>query len=134
MGDPITDRLALVEHIGYLRRTTLFDELSGHEQLDYIRGLRDLPLEPTKSALRASSTHLTSRLHRPPYCYILEGDPSETRLRPDPVTAPTCFFSMNRQGLDPRAARTLRTMIDDLADGNNDHPVVTHPADRRRTR
>jgi len=35
------------------RRTTLFDELSGHEQLDYIRGLRDLPLEPTQERIES---------------------------------------------------------------------------------
>jgi len=100
MGDPITDRLALVEHIGYLpEEPPLFDELSGHEQLDYIRGLRDLPCwSQRKSALRASSTHLTSRITST--AVLLHTRRGPVRNSPSSrscYTAPTCFFSMNRQ-------------------------------------
>jgi len=40
-GRSITDRLALIEHIEFTfpEEPPCFDELSGHEQLDYIRGL-----------------------------------------------------------------------------------------------
>jgi len=48
-GRSITDRLALVEHIGLPSKNPLFGKLSGHEQLDYIAACV-IPLEPTQRA------------------------------------------------------------------------------------
>jgi len=99
MGDPITDRLALVEHIGYLpEEPPLFDELSGHEQLDYIRGLRDLPLEPTQERIES----LVDALDLEDYIDRRIATTRRGPVRNSPssrscYTAPTCFFSMNRQ-------------------------------------
>jgi ABC-2 type transport system ATP-binding protein len=43
-GHPITDRQAVVPHIGYLpEEPPLYDELTGREHLEYIAGLRDIP-------------------------------------------------------------------------------------------
>jgi len=137
MGDPITDRLALVEHIGYLpEEPPLFDELSGHEQLDYIRGLRDLPLEPTQERIeslvdaldledyidRRIATYSKGTRQKLAFVQILLHGPDVLFL--DEPTGPRSTSGPHPPNHDRRSRRR----------GNNDHPVVTHPADRRRTR
>jgi len=119
MGDPITDRLALVEHIGYLpEEPPLFDELSGHEQLDYIRGLRDLPLEPTQERIESlvDALDLEDYIDRRIATYS-KGTRQKLAFVQILLHGPdVLFLDEPTEGLDPRAARTLRTMIDDLAD------------------
>lgn len=119
MGNPVTNRRAVVEHIGYLpEEPPLFDELTGREQLDYIRGLRDLPPESTRDRIdhlvdaldleeyidRRIATYSKGTQQKLAFVQILLHEPDVLIL-----DEPT-------EGLDPRAARTLRTMIDDLAD------------------
>jgi len=99
MGDPITDRLALVEHIGYLpEEPPLFDELSGHEQLDYIRGLRDLPLEPTQERIESlvDALDLEDYIDRRIATYS-KGTRQKLAFVQILLHGPDVLFSMNRQ-------------------------------------
>jgi len=97
------------------RRTTLFDELSGHEQLDYIRGLRDLPLEPTQERIESlvDALDLEDYIDRRIATYS-KGTRQKLAFVQILLHGPdVLFLDEPTEGLDPRAARTLRTMIDD---------------------
>lgn len=117
-GVSIEDRDDLTPHIGYLPdEPPLYDELTGREQLTYIAGLRDLPeaearermddlfdrfdlVEGADKRIDSYSTGMRKKLgimqavlHRPRVVFLDE-----------PTT-----------GLDPRAARTMRDTIAELA-------------------
>jgi len=118
-GNSIENRDAVVPHIGYLpEEPPLFDELTGREQLEYIAGLRDLPADE-------AADRIDSLLDR----FGLAAD-ADKRIgayskgmkqkagivqallhEPDVV-----FLDEPTSGLDPRAARTVRDTIADLAD------------------
>lgn len=118
-GASITDRQAVVSHIGYLpEEPPLHEELTAREQLRYIAGLRDMPSAEAESRIDS----LLSR-------FDLEGD-ADRRIstfskgmkqktgiiqailhRPAVV-----FLDEPTSGLDPRAARTVRDTIASLAD------------------
>jgi len=93
MGDPITDRLALVEHIGYLpEEPPLFDELSDTSSWTISAACVISRWSQRKSALRASSTHLTSRITST--AVLLHTRRGPVRNSPSSrscYTAPTCF-------------------------------------------
>ncbi len=117
-GYPISDRGAVSRRIGYLpEEPPLYDELTGREQLEYVAGLRDLPprrvetridrlldrfdlvtdadkrIEEYSQGMRQKVGVIQAILHRPEVVFLDE---------------PTA-------GLDPRAARTMRRTIADLA-------------------
>lgn len=117
-GASIEDRDSVTPHIGYLPdEPPLYDELTGREQLTYIAGLRELPEEEARERMDdlferfglvedadrridSYSTGMRKKLgimqvviHRPRVVFLDE-----------PTT-----------GLDPRAARTMRETISELA-------------------
>ncbi|OVE85538.1 ABC transporter ATP-binding protein [Natronolimnobius baerhuensis] len=128
-GHPITDREAVTPHIGYLpEEPPIYDELSGREQLEYVAGLRDLPAED-------ASERIESLLER---FGLLEdadkriGDYSKgMRQKVGVIQAvlhepAVAFLDEPTSGLDPRAARTMRETIADLADREMTIFLSTH--------
>lgn len=114
----IADRNGLRPHIGYLpEEPPLYEQATANEQLEYIAGLRDLPEVPTRKRtdmlldgldLAAdASTRIAdySKGMRQKVAYI-----QAVLHEPDVV-----FLDEPTSGLDPRAARTIREMIQDLA-------------------
>ena len=128
-GVSVTDRDSLRPHIGYLpEEPPLYDEATADEQLDYIAGLRDLPADTTRDRIDRLLDDLDLT------------DDADTRIKdyskgmrqkvayiqavlhdPDVI-----FLDEPTSGLDPRAARTLREMITDLADAGTTVFLSTH--------
>jgi ABC-2 type transport system ATP-binding protein len=139
-GVPVTDRDGLVDRIGYLpEEPPLFEELTGREQLEYVTALRDLPRETARDRidrlagrldLRADldqriSQYSTGMRQKTAIVAALAHDPD------------VVFMDEPTSGLDPRAARTVREAIVDLAADDaavflSTHvlPVVEAVADR----
>jgi ABC-2 type transport system ATP-binding protein len=127
-GADVTDRDALRERIGYLpEEPPLFEEVTAYEQLDYVAGLRGLDDDARERADR-----LLSELG-------LAGDADERidgysngmRQKAAFVQAAmhdpdVLFLDEPTSGLDPRAARTLRDTIADMADGGTTVFLSTH--------
>ncbi|MFB6296327.1 MAG: ABC transporter ATP-binding protein [Halobacteriales archaeon] len=117
-GRPIEDRPAVTERIGFLPESPpLFEELTGREQLEYAAGLRDMP-----------EIEADSRIERLLDRFSLAGD-ADRRISAyskgmkqktgiiqailhDPEVV---FLDEPTSGLDPRAARTVRDTISELA-------------------
>jgi ABC-2 type transport system ATP-binding protein len=139
-GEPVTDRDAVVERLGYLsEEPPIHDELTGREQLEYVAGLRDLPES------RADG-RITALLDR----FDLRGDAADristyskgmkqkTALVQAVLHEPdVLFLDEPTSGLDPRAARTVRNLVTELRDEGmtvflSTHilPVVEELADR----
>ncbi|MFC7029256.1 ABC transporter ATP-binding protein [Halomicroarcula sp. GCM10025324] len=129
-GASITDRDALRPHIGYLpEEPPLYEQATGYEQLEYVAGLRDLPVQQAQERIE----ELLARLDLPP-------DDASSRIAdyskgmrqkvayvqailhdPDVV-----FLDEPTSGLDPRAARNIRVLIDELADEGTTVFLSTH--------
>ncbi len=128
-GAPITDRDAVTPHIGYLpEEPPLYDELTGREQLDYIAGLRDIPADE-------ASERIGQLLDR----FDLAGDADKRideyskgmRQKTGVIQAvlhepAVVFLDEPTSGLDPRAARTMRETIADLAEREMTVFLSTH--------
>ncbi len=117
-GQSIEDRDAVTPHIGYLpEEPPLYDELTGREQLEYIAGLRDIPegeadqridsmldrfdlVEDADKRIDAYSKGMRQKV----------GVIQAVLHEPDVV-----FLDEPTSGLDPRAARTMRDTIAELA-------------------
>ncbi|MFC4987839.1 MULTISPECIES: ABC transporter ATP-binding protein [Saliphagus] len=128
-GHSIAERDAVTPHIGYLpEEPPIYDELTGREQLEYVAGLRDLPREE-------SGARIERLLER----FDLTGD-ADKRIEAyskgmrqkvgviqavlhEPAVA---FLDEPTSGLDPRAARTMRETIADLADREMTIFLSTH--------
>ncbi len=129
VGQSVENRDAVTPHIGYLpEEPPIYDELTGREQLEYAAGLRDLPEE-------AACERIESMLER---FDLLEDadkriDAYSKGMRQkvgviqavlhDPDVA---FLDEPTSGLDPRAARTMRETIADLADREMTIFLSTH--------
>jgi len=128
-GADITDREAVVSNIGYLpEEPPLHAELTGREQLRYVAGLRDVP------EARAEE-RIEDHLDR----FSLAGDADKRiaayskgmkqkvgiiqAMLHDPDVL---FLDEPTSGLDPRAARTVRDTIADLAAGDATVFLSTH--------
>ena len=128
-GQPVSDRDAVVSHIGYLpEEPPLYDELTGREQLNYIAGLRDM-----------SGAERDERIDELLDRFDLAGDANKRisayskgmkqkagliqALMHDPTVV---FLDEPTSGLDPRAARTVRETIADLAAGETTVFLSTH--------
>ncbi|MFA9516872.1 ABC transporter ATP-binding protein [Halopenitus sp. H-Gu1] len=129
-GASITDRDALRPHIGYLpEEPPLYEQATAYEQLEYVAGLRDLPEQQTQNRV----DELLDQLDLSP-------DDAATRIAdyskgmrqkvayvqaiihdPDVV-----FLDEPTSGLDPRAARTIRVLISELADRGTTVFLSTH--------
>jgi ABC-2 type transport system ATP-binding protein len=129
-GADVTDRDALRPHIGYLpEEPPLYDHATAYEQLDYAAGLRDL--DPERA--RERTEELLDRLDLPPEDATTRITDYSKGMRQkvayvqavlhDPEVV---FLDEPTSGLDPRAARTLRELIVDLADGGTTVFLSTH--------
>ncbi|WP_255192962.1 ABC transporter ATP-binding protein [Natronobeatus ordinarius] len=128
-GHSIEDRDAVTPHIGYLpEEPPLYDELTGREQLEYVAGLRDLLtaasaeridrllerfdlLEEANKRIDAYSKGMRQKVG---VIQAVLHDPS------------VVFLDEPTSGLDPRAARTMRETIADLADREMTVFLSTH--------
>jgi len=128
-GTPITDRTTVTRQIGYLPESPpLYYNLTAYEQLDLAAGLRDLP-----------ESYATDRIHSLLDRLDLRED-ADTRISDyskgmrqktafiqailhDPAVV---FLDEPTAGLDPRATRTLREMILELADKGTTVFLSTH--------
>jgi ABC-2 type transport system ATP-binding protein len=128
-GHSIDDRESVTPQIGYLPEDPpVYDELSGREQLEYAAGLRDMPEG-------AASERIESLLER----FDLLDDANKRiedyskgmrqkigviqAVLHEPAVA---FLDEPTSGLDPRAARTMRDTIADLADREMTIFLSTH--------
>ena len=125
----ITDRDGLRSHIGYLpEEPPLYEQATADEQLEYVAGLHDLPEEATRERIDTlldeldltadAATRIAdySKGMRQKVAYI-----QAVLHEPDVV-----FLDEPTSGLDPRAARTIREMIRDLADAGTTVFLSTH--------
>ncbi|WP_049927025.1 ABC transporter ATP-binding protein [Halopiger goleimassiliensis] len=128
-GHPITDREAVTPHIGYLpEEPPIYDELSGREQLEYAAGIRDLPEEEV-------GDRIESLLER--FDLLEDADKriedysKGMRQKVGVIQAvlhepAVVFLDEPTSGLDPRAARTMRNTIAELADREMTVFLSTH--------
>ncbi|MFD1570423.1 ABC transporter ATP-binding protein [Halorubrum laminariae] len=129
VGQPITDRTAVIPHIGYLPESPpIYDELTAREQLEYHGGLRDMEPTDIKSRIEELldrfdlaadadsriSTYSKGMKQKTGLIQALMHDPDVVIL--DEPTS----------GLDPRAARTVRDTITELAAGDTTVFLSTH--------
>jgi ABC-2 type transport system ATP-binding protein len=127
-GHPITDRGAVTPHIGYLpEEPPVYDELTGREQLEYAAGLRNLP--------DGGADRIDSLLERFGLAddadRRIEGYSKGMRQKIGVIQAvihepAVAFLDEPTSGLDPRAARTMRETIADLADREMTIFLSTH--------
>ncbi len=125
-GEPVTDRPAVVDELGFLPETPpVYGELTGREQLEYVAGLREFDdwdrierllerFDLAEDADRRVDTYskgmkqklglVQALLHRPTVVFLDE---------------PT-------SGLDPRAARTVRDVIAEVAAEDTTVFLSTH--------
>lgn len=128
-GVPCVDRRALVEHIGLMPETPpLYDQLTGREQLQFAADLRNVSWNTvTDTALSlCGSLDLQEDLDR-----RIDGYSKGMRQKLSFVQAvqhdpAVVFLDEPTSGLDPRAAKTLRELITDLADGDTTVLLSTH--------
>ncbi|WP_255196444.1 ABC transporter ATP-binding protein [Halorarius litoreus] len=129
-GVSITDRDALRPHIGYLPEDPpLYEQATAYEQLEYVAGLRDLPQQETRARIDAlfdrldlpredAATRIAdySKGMRQKVAYV-------QAILHDPAVA---FLDEPTSGLDPRAARTIRELIRELASDGTTVFLSTH--------
>lgn len=128
-GVPCADRRALIEHIGLMPETPpLYDQLTGREQLQFAADLRNIPWDTVANTALSlcASLDLRSDLDR-----RIDGYSKGMRQKLSFVQAvqhdpAVVFLDEPTSGLDPRAAKTLRELITDLADGDTTVLLSTH--------
>jgi ABC-2 type transport system ATP-binding protein len=115
---PIEDRTAVTERIGYLPETPpLFEELTAREQLEYAAGLRDVPGEQARERIASllDRFDLAGDADRRISAYS-KGMKQKTGIIQAILHEPeVVFLDEPTSGLDPRAARTVRETISELA-------------------
>lgn len=128
-GQPITDRTAIIPHIGYLPESPpIYDELTAREQLEYHGGLRNM--EPAAIEERIETLldrfDLTEAADDRISSYS-KGMKQKTGLIQALMHDPdVLFLDEPTSGLDPRAARTVRKTITELAAGDTTVFLSTH--------
>jgi len=128
-GVDVTDRDGLRPHIGYLPESPpLYEQATAYEQLDYVAGLRDMPAASARERVDSLLDRLDltedaatriedySKGMRQKVAYV-----QAVLHEPDVV-----FLDEPTSGLDPRAARTIREMILDLASSGTTVFLSTH--------
>ena len=128
-GTPSSNRRELVDQIGLLpEEPPLYDELTGREQLQFAADLRDRSWESVADrALEfCDALDLTADLDR-----RIEGYSTGMRQKAAFVQAVqhdpgVVFLDEPTNGLDPRAAKTLRELILDLAAADTTVFLSTH--------
>jgi ABC-2 type transport system ATP-binding protein len=128
-GEPIRDRETVVSRIGYLpEEPPLHDELTAREQLSYVAGLRDVPGEraETRIAELLDRFGLADDADRRIGAFS-KGMKQKTGIAQAILHDPdVLFLDEPTSGLDPRAARTVRETIADLAAGAATVFLSTH--------
>ncbi|WP_199174766.1 ABC transporter ATP-binding protein [Halegenticoccus soli] len=128
-GRPITDRDAVVGRIGYLpEEPPLFDELTGREQLTYVAGLRNVPGDEADERIGRllDRFDLADEADKRISSYS-KGMKQKTGIIAAMLHDPAVLFlDEPTSGLDPRAARTVRDTIADLADDDATVFLSTH--------
>ena len=118
-GVDIRNRSDLIAHIGYLpEEPPLFDELTGREQLRHVAALHDIPGDVARERIERSLDRfgLTEAADRRQEGYST-GMRKKVGLAQTIIhEPPVLFLDEPTAGLDPRAARTVKDMISDLAD------------------
>lgn len=115
---PISNRDALRPHVGYLpEEPPLYEEATAYEQLEYVAGLRNISTDRVHKTAKTLFDKLDldvddsqriaeySKGMRQKVAYV-------QAVLHDPNVV---FLDEPTSGLDPRAAKTLREMIHDLA-------------------
>lgn len=129
MGNSVSDRDAVRASLGYLpEEPPVFDELTGHEQLEYFGRLRDIPGEVLTERIDdwLDRFDLTDDADKSIEDYS-KGMRQKVGLvqallhRPDVV-----FLDEPTSGLDPRAARTVLDSIAELTDAGHTVFLSTH--------
>jgi len=125
-GESVADRAAVVEHIGFLpEEPPLYDELTGREQLEYVAGLRGHEdwgrveslldrFDLDKDADRRVETYSKGMKQKLGLVQALLHDPD------------VLFLDEPTSGLDPRAARTVRDTISEVAAAETTVFLSTH--------
>jgi len=126
-GEDVRDRPAVVEHIGYLpEEPPLFDEFTGREMLEYYAGLRDVSEADARIADLLERFDLADAADRRTDGYS-KGMKQKTAIAAAILHEPeVLFLDEPTSGLDPRAARTVRETIADLAAADTTVFLSTH--------
>ncbi|SEH68055.1 ABC-2 type transport system ATP-binding protein [Halopenitus malekzadehii] len=128
-GDPVTDRDAIRESIGYLpEEPPVFDELTGREQLEYFGRLRDVPTADMNDRIAAwlNRFDLTGDADKRIEDYS-KGMRQKVGLMQALLHEPdVVFLDEPTSGLDPRAARTVLDVIAELTDDGHTVFLSTH--------
>ncbi|NHX36739.1 MULTISPECIES: ABC transporter ATP-binding protein [Halolamina] len=128
-GTSITDREGVIDHLGYLPESPpVFDELSARENLHYVAALHDIPRD-------VASERIASYLERFDLVDAadrrVEGYSKGMRQKLGMVQAvihepEVIFLDEPTSGLDPRAARTVKDLVAELADHDVTIFLSTH--------
>lgn len=129
-GADVSDRDGLRPHIGYLpEEPPLYEQATAYEQLEYVAGLRDLPDNhareridtllnaldlPEEDARTRISDYSKGMRQKVAYVQAVLHDPD------------VVFLDEPTSGLDPRAARTIRELIRELASEGTTVFLSTH--------
>jgi ABC-2 type transport system ATP-binding protein len=128
-GADVSNREAVVSNIGYLpEEPPLHAELTAREQLRYVAGLRDIPEERAESRIEdlLDRFSLADDADKRISAYS-KGMKQKTGIIQAMLHDPdVLFLDEPTSGLDPRAARTVRDTIADLAAGESTVFLSTH--------
>jgi ABC-2 type transport system ATP-binding protein len=129
VGVDIGDRDAVIDHIGYLpEEPPLYDELTGREQLRHVSALHDIPPEEADDRIEdyLRRFDLVDAADRRQKGYST-GMRKKLALVQTVIHNPTVLFlDEPTSGLDPRAARTVKDLIADLAADETTVFLSTH--------
>jgi ABC-type multidrug transport system, ATPase component len=128
-GASIEHRARVTPRVGYLpEKPPVYDELTGREQLAYMAGLRDLPTDVARERIDdlLARFDLADDADKRIDAYS-KGMRQKTGVIQAVLHEPAVvFLDEPTSGLDPRAARTMRDTIADLADQDMTVFLSTH--------
>lgn len=128
-GHPVDRRADVTPHVGYLPETPpVYDELTGREQLEYVAGLRDVPEPEAADRIGAllGRFDLAEAADKRIGAYS-KGMQQKTALVQAVLHDPdVLFLDEPTSGLDPRAARTVRDVVAEVAAGDATVFLSTH--------
>ncbi|WP_247004211.1 ABC transporter ATP-binding protein [Halosolutus gelatinilyticus] len=128
-GASITDREALIDRIGYLPETPpIYEQLTAREQLEYYGGLCGMDPEALEERIETLLDRLDLAADADDRIVTYsKGMRQKTGFIQAIVTDPdVVFLDEPTSGLDPRAVRTVRDLIAELADGGTTIFLSTH--------
>jgi len=128
LGDHVSDRDAVVDHVGYMPETPpVYDELTAREQLAYLADLGDLDAGQRDRIDPLLARFGLSGAADDPIRTYTKGMRQKTALAGTVLQDPdVVFLDEPTSGLDPRAARTVRNLIAELADEGRTVFLSTH--------